>query len=683
MKELFLIIIFFHFGLILNIDIDIKGNSSVYNLTLNETYNFYAPVEQMAQIEIRFGFINFTKDPFDCVYINEYSSRNGTSIISYKVDDFSYYKSEDYDYHIIHYNLENFSSTYISFSFKSNITIENVLIELYFYGGLFNLSNGIIKKLEDLYEDEPYYLAIPVCNSRIKVELISDCDESLEDLELTIIEYQKNNSNYYIYEKRNQNYTIDYIYNEIKIISFNYVIKNNNTNFFCLKIQIADYISYLNVSLSEDRYYFNIYDKKSLDIFDLKPNQTYHFSLEAKTNNLIIINYNIFSQDFNDTHLPLESIFIYEDKSEVSFDYLSNYIHYIKALSESFSYAVSQSETKYLSLNITPQFQIEKFTIAYNITKEIKTSFNLENNALLSIPELYPYITYELKINSKFYEVLKYEIIIKNSNISFPIFKDIHLIENPSKFTHEDELSFEKDGNVLKANSSYKNNKYNTEYSTFLIESYKYVELFSIKVNVIEDNYFYLAKEVKKNIAIILSKKEYYFQINYDYYDYRKSNKSISVEIKYKSNQKYSAFHLIYYYIHPKYDFRFRDGLRLDETVLFSKNGNEFNTTFNIEPIKDYDIYLLLIESEYNLDDFNIEYKLVETKKIEEKKSGISKGLKIGLIVACVIFFIGIIASIARYCSRKNANSNLIDNNINENANLLPQEIQETQEENK
>ena len=30
--------------------------------------------------------------------------------------------------------------------------------------------------------------------------------------------------------------------------------------------------------------------------------------------------------------------------------------------------------------------------------------------------------------------------------------------------------------------------------------------------------------------------------------------------------------------------------------------------------MKDYDIYLLLIESEYNLDDFNIEYKLVEKK---------------------------------------------------------------------
>ena len=83
------------------------------------------------------------------------------------------------------------------------------------------------------------------------MELISDYDDSLEDLELTIIEYQKNNSNYYIYEKRNQNYTIDYIYKKIKIISFNYVIKNNNTTYFCLQIQIADYVSYLNASLND------------------------------------------------------------------------------------------------------------------------------------------------------------------------------------------------------------------------------------------------------------------------------------------------------------------------------------------------------------------------------------------------------------------------------------------------
>ena len=126
MKELFLIIIFFQFGFISNMDIDIKGNKSVYNLTSGETYNFYAPVNQTVQIYIYFGFINFTYAPIDCVFINEYSSRNGTSLRNYKIDDFEHYWSEGYYYHSLYYDLENFSSTYISFSFKSNSTIDNV-----------------------------------------------------------------------------------------------------------------------------------------------------------------------------------------------------------------------------------------------------------------------------------------------------------------------------------------------------------------------------------------------------------------------------------------------------------------------------------------------------------------------------------------------------------------------------
>ena len=69
---------------------------------------------------------------------------------------------------------------------------------------------------------------------------------------------------------------------------------------------VLNYISYLNATLIEDRYYFALYDKKSLDILDLKPNQTYHISLEAKKNILLSINYSIFRQDFNDTQLPLK-----------------------------------------------------------------------------------------------------------------------------------------------------------------------------------------------------------------------------------------------------------------------------------------------------------------------------------------------------------------------------------------
>ena len=669
MKELFLIIIFFHFGFILNMDIDIKGDKGLYNLTSGETYNFYSPVVQMGTVYIYFNFVNFTYAPFDCIYINEYSSRNGTSLRKETIKNIEYYKSEEYYEYCITYNFENFSSTYISFSFKSNLTIENVLIELYIYGGLFNLSNGIAKKFEDLFEDESYYLAIPVCNSKIKVELNSTYYVGLEDIVLTIIEYQKNNSDYYIYEKRNQNYTIDYnSRKKIKTISFNYVIKNNNTNFFCLKIQVDDYISYLNVSLSEDRYYFNIYDKKSLDIFDLKPNQTYHFSLEAKTNNLITINYNIFSQDFNDTQLPLESIIIYEDKSEFSFDYRSRNIQYIKNLSESFLYPVSQSNTKYLSLNITPKFQIEKFTIAYNITKEIKTIYNLQSNVLFSLPEIYPYIEYKFNINSKILEVLEYEIIASSQPSLY-----ISLIENPSEASHDDALSFKKDGNAFKANSSLKNTHCDTQYSTFLIKSYNYIELFSIKVNVIVDRFYYLTENVNRNIEHFLANKDYYFAIKFN----GNSNKyNIYINIKYTSKEKIEPFLTMYYYLESNTEFKFP--FRFDDNIFFSQKGNEFYSTVNFAFNDNFDILLLQIPSKYNLDNFNIDYKLED--KINSITNGKNNTLLYILLPLGIIVFLCLLFGIIRSFCIKNKNSNLINDTIDIKANLMPEETQEIQE---
>ena len=80
MKNLFLIIIFFLLRFISIINIDIDGIEGIYNFTIGETYNFYLPVEQLVEISIDFKFDNYTYLPFENVFINEYSSRNGTSI---------------------------------------------------------------------------------------------------------------------------------------------------------------------------------------------------------------------------------------------------------------------------------------------------------------------------------------------------------------------------------------------------------------------------------------------------------------------------------------------------------------------------------------------------------------------------------------------------------------------------
>lgn len=74
----------------------------------------------------------------------------------------------------------------------------------------------------------------------------------------------------------------------------------------------------LKARLSEDKYYYTLYDSKSVDAFDLQPNNTYHFNIKVNINQLFKINFNILEPDYNDTHLPLNNITFYEDKTEFS-----------------------------------------------------------------------------------------------------------------------------------------------------------------------------------------------------------------------------------------------------------------------------------------------------------------------------------------------------------------------------
>ena len=138
MKDLLLIFLILCFGLITNIDIEINGKTGIFNFTSCETYNFYIPVKQLTKIDVYFRFKNFTYLPFNCVYINEYSSRNGSSIKNKTIEDFKF-ESNDYYFR---YSLEDFSSIYISLTVTPNITIDNVRIKLYFFGGLNYMTNG-------------------------------------------------------------------------------------------------------------------------------------------------------------------------------------------------------------------------------------------------------------------------------------------------------------------------------------------------------------------------------------------------------------------------------------------------------------------------------------------------------------------------------------------------------------
>ena len=167
-------------------------------------------------------------------------------------------------------------------------------------------------------------------------------------------------------------------------------------------------MDYLEAKFNEDKYYFDLSENKSLELFDLKPNNNYHFQFEDKALQLLNINYSILLPDLNDTQIPLKYIDIYEEKKEFSSFPLKNRIQYITKLSDSFEYAVSEENANYLLLNITPLVYIKAFNFSYNLIKEITTTpFNLEKNVSLDLPELYQDISYVFNIKSKVLQHLK------------------------------------------------------------------------------------------------------------------------------------------------------------------------------------------------------------------------------------------------------------------------------------
>ena len=90
-------------------------------------------MKQLAEIDVYFNFENFIYLPFNCTFLNEYWKRNGSSIRNKTIEDFDYAQDSDYHYYYFIYSLEDFLSTYFSFSITPNATIDNVFIELYIW----------------------------------------------------------------------------------------------------------------------------------------------------------------------------------------------------------------------------------------------------------------------------------------------------------------------------------------------------------------------------------------------------------------------------------------------------------------------------------------------------------------------------------------------------------------------
>ena len=289
------------------------------------------------------------------------------------------------------------------------------------------------------------------------------------------------------------------------------------------------------------------------------------------------------------------------------------------------------------------------------MVKEITTSFNLDKNVLLNLADLYPNISYYLNIASKTLEIIQYEITINNIDLSSQPFDYMYIYEYPSRANNYERLHFKKDGNNIKVSSFYRNTHCNTENTAFIIKSNTNIKLLSIKVDVTGGGLYYLTKGVGKNINILLSKQNYYFAI--DVKDNK--DKKVSININLKSVKDYPPFYLLDYFEESNKEFKL--GAPFSKSTNFKQKDNEFISTVEIEfsdfeiNYYSFEVLLLRVESNYDLEDFNIEFKFKEKNNENKDKNKIDSNTLHYLLITVGIFSIfSFICFIARFfCKTK------------------------------
>ena len=131
-----------------------------------------------------------------------------------------------------------------------------------------------------------------------------------------------------------------------------------------------------------------------------------------------------------------------------------------------------------------------------------------------------------------------------------------------------------------------------------------------------------------------------------------------------------------------EYKTEFKFDLPFYKNTSFKKNGDEFSGTYVFDFTNNYgqfDILLLKIVPQKNFSDFNIVYNYIDKKPIEIKSQ--NNTLIYVLTPIGVLCFIGILATILRFCNKKKVNSNLIEGNIETSGTFLPQEEDKEQKQ--
>ena len=463
MKFLFLSIIYFLSGIFCTFDYDLVDGFVDIILEENQTYDFYIPMTefQKARIDISY-FFDETLDyiPISYVYINEYLERNGSSTNNSVI-----YLNLTIDYpgliisEIVNFFNEN-PKNYISVSITPNASVD-LFISIDILGGFYQMKENETLYLRPFHSGIPYYLIMKVKYGYI-LNLYLYHTRYIEPIfdNLTLYEYKDNNLTEVLsILQQDIEYKYKYEANsiEMKLI---YKIKHYNTKLIIVELFSKKYnIDRLDAKFEIDKYYLDLYENHSFNLFELESKSFFYFNLESKFNQIINCSLRM---NYNSTNNPIELITISETKSALSEKPLVTHFEEINSSNKNIYYKIKDNMTNFLQLKFNTHSNIEQFNISYNIIEELETNFNLLNGVSNKFKELIPKTNYYLFINSTYLKTLN-------------IFLTIDKIPNKKPFV--DVTIYE---NLNKENNSYINKK--SEYLKFDEDEKQLITYFSYMV---------------------------------------------------------------------------------------------------------------------------------------------------------------------------------------------------------
>ena len=252
------------------------------------------------------------------------------------------------------YTIDKYDTKYIALKITPDYDINNLTITIDVEGGLYDLTNNIPLKVTNLKSGKIY-------NFFIESGMYHS---ALINLEMNYMSNQPF-SCVYIYEYSTKSASNGNITQSITtlpknnelISNFTYSIKNDNTKYMALEIELAYDIDYLVVTIDDQKCLYQLYNGNFQNITNVKSIFTYYFIISSSLYDSVSFSLTISNN--NTKPLSLVELYEYSNSKPISSNVLLSTNKSITTstknneLISKFIYSVNNEKTKYIGLKIT------------------------------------------------------------------------------------------------------------------------------------------------------------------------------------------------------------------------------------------------------------------------------------------------------------------------------------------